>query len=617
MKPYLDFATVARSKWPEEDWNHVSKVRAIEFMDCMQVVRACGAQGDAYRQHSLVYRTLVTGRLYTEVVKANGVLQYFSDGMWRQQECLNTIAEAEIGEACARVQQHLHMDHFELLEQPGRYKLMKLHAPISDGDFVKKVAKLIEDFAPETVLPPLDSEGSLYLLWADGKVFDYTKGALVQNRPSLRLYQHCDAAAPPIEDLQSQPVWEKGRRLVATLHDFYMRGGVDLNVDEPEDEEEEAGEADEEGRGAEGDQSNLELDELAVQACRLLRECADLSPVLKQSVTTLADVNSIVHWQRAESRFWTGRLGFAEAYVLSGPAGCGKSKLLVRTSIPLGSNFDNYGCSMPQQYFTAEDRRGANDSLPAIAKCRNKRFVTTKELRGTAGIRPHCLKNILDQTDVPLDARHNNSAERAVTSFSVTWSIAWAQNGDLKLQTDTAASDGIEDKIVEYRPPHKFDAACLEDHHRPLDASMRNPDFYKQPDWLAHMVMWTFLFDRLNQSDLCPDRVLAPLPPLSAAIRQRQLASQTVELVKLKLPELLEYCDRKQASTTTAIADRLKTEVPGVDASVLTAAGLGTAAMSRRRTGGKAGGAGANQEQIFVLRLSPLHDGGRPVRLRS
>ena len=96
--------------------------------------------------------------------------------------------------------------------------------------------------------------------------------------------------------------------------------------------------------------------------------------------------------------------------------------------------------------------------MPALAKCRNKRFVTTKDIRGSAGIKPHTLKNILDQTDVPLDARHNMFTERPVTSSPVTWSIAWAQNGDLTIASDNAATDGIEDKLVEHRPPHNFQA---------------------------------------------------------------------------------------------------------------------------------------------------------------
>ena len=184
----------------------------------------------------------------------------------------------------------------------------------------------------------------------------------------------------------------------------------------------------------------------------LLAECQSSSPVLDQTVTTLGDINTIFHWLRAESRFWTGRLGFAESYVLSGPPGCGKSKLLVRSTIPLGSNYDNYCTSLPQQFFTMEDRRGGNDSLPALAKCNGKRLVTCKELRGKAGVKPHSIKNILDQTDVPLDARHNNSGATANTSFTVSWTLAWAQNGDLTIDSDPMGANGTSDTIVEYRP---------------------------------------------------------------------------------------------------------------------------------------------------------------------
>ena len=175
--------------------------------------------------------------------------------------------------------------------------------------------------------------------------------------------------------------------LVENLRKFYLAGGSDLHFGDADDSNDEGGDENRDGNAG-------VLENLATNILQLLDECVNLSPLLGMTMSTFSDANSVIHWHRAESRFWSGRLGFAEASVLTGPPGCGRSKLLVRTSLVLGTNFDNYGCSLPQQYFTSEDKRGANDSQPALAKCRNKRFITTKELRGTAGIRPHTLKNM-------------------------------------------------------------------------------------------------------------------------------------------------------------------------------------------------------------------------------
>ena len=99
-------------------------------------------------------------------------------------------------------------------------------------------------------------------------------------------------------------------------------------------------------------------------------------PVLKQTITTLNNIDSAILWQRTESRTLTGRLGWAQAYLLSGPAGCGKSKLLVRIQSILGNSAHNLGAVLPQTFFTKDETRGGNDSLPALAKLEKKRFVS-------------------------------------------------------------------------------------------------------------------------------------------------------------------------------------------------------------------------------------------------
>ena len=61
------------------------------------------------------------------------------------------------------------------------------------------------------------------------------------------------------------------------------------------------------------------------------------------------------------------------------------------------------------------------------------------------------IKGILDQTDVPVDARANNSSSKATSTFAVTWTLAWAQNAELSFAATGDAA--VADKIVELRPP--------------------------------------------------------------------------------------------------------------------------------------------------------------------
>ena len=70
-------------------------------------------------------------------------------------------------------------------------------------------------------------------------------------------------------------------------------------------------------------------------------------------------------------------------------------------------------------------------------------------------ILPDNLKNILDMTDVHVEARANSSKTKDQTSFPVSWTIVFASNGEV--QTDTSNDTlGLSDKIVEIRPPFLF-----------------------------------------------------------------------------------------------------------------------------------------------------------------
>ena len=116
-------------------------------------------------------------------------------------------------------------------------------------------------------MPRLDINASMYLLFSDGKLFDYHTGTVKKNDPALRLFRHCDVPAPPIEQLQSQPLWQKGLELADHIHRFYKAGGVDLTLDEAD---------------LPGDDHDDGMDGQRRTIADLLAECQSFSPVLDQ-----------------------------------------------------------------------------------------------------------------------------------------------------------------------------------------------------------------------------------------------------------------------------------------------------------------------------------------------
>ena len=338
-----------------------------------------------------------------------------------------------------------------------------------------------------------------------------------------------------------------------------------------------------------------------------------MSPVVEQTFQTMGTWDDTVFWQRIESRSLTGRQGYAQAYVLTGPAGCGKSKLILRVPQVLGQKYSNLGGTLPQTYLTNDSERDGNASMPATNKLQGKRHVTCKEVTGKKGIRAHLLKGILDQTDVPVDARANNSAQRADTTFPVVWTLVWAQNGDLRMNSNGDAA--VVDKVVELRPPFIFVAdPKVGTNERRTRSDLKDLNHYTRPEWVLEMVLLAGIFDKLNGTDMCPDRRLEPIPPLSVAYTAKWADAVRLDVVGEAATRLLEHCERKDATPADEVIAVLMDET-GVDCSVLTAAGYGASAQSVRRSGGRAGGLGCTRDRIFIIPLDTVEP--RPVRLRG
>ena len=250
--------------------------------------------------------------------------------------------------------------------------------------------------------------------------------------------------------------------------------------------------------------------------------------------------------------------------------------------------------------------------MPALAKLEKKRFVSCKELRGGQGLRPAAIKNILDQTDVELDARANNSSQHANTSFPVTWTIIWAQNGDLQVASDGAENDQISDKLVELRPGSIFGTDAGDE---AADENMKNLAFFRRPEWVAEVLMLAFHFDKLNLGDINPDRKLRPVPRLESSYLAAHEELQETQKIRAAAQRLLQYCDRRDAATAAEVEATLKNACR-CGGSALTAAGFGTKQKFVRRSGGRAGGRGAKKDSIFVASLDGVTP-AQPVRLKG
>ncbi len=586
IKPYEPWEPLAREMYPKEHWDMISSVPTSVYLQVLLKAQECGDVGVEYNRHSLVYRELVEACMYGSVVRVGGELEFFDGGRWKETSDLPYTVQQVLNSIFAVVKRG----------EEG-YTLDCHNPPASDGNFVKMVARLMEDFAKPRRLAALDDDTEMRLLFADGVLWDFAEHGPRASRPEERLFRHCDHPFPTAT--LHPELRTRAAHATALLHSFYLEGGKTLAVSEDEEEEPE-------------EEQEAKLTAQARAIALALQGLVDVSPVFAHSFETLGTWDDAVFWQRVESRMLSGRGGFAQAYALTGPMGCGKSKLLMRVPMVLGQGYENLGATLPQAYLTVEDKRGGNDSMPTTNKLKGARHVTCKEVSGGKGVLPHLIKGILDQTDVPVDARANNSSAKAVSSFPVTWTLAWAQNAELSFSAGRDAA--VADKIVELRPPFIFVSEPRPGTtERRARACMKDLKFYKQPAWILELVVLADIFDKLNDTDLCPDRKLEPLPPLALRIVEGWQDSQEFDDLMKCVAAGLEACTRKDASTADAVLKHLR-EATGAGGSLLTHAGFGTAARSMRRVGG-VNGVGSVRVDIFVLALPGTIE-VTPVRIK-
>lgn len=288
-------------------------------------------------------------------------------------------------------------------------------------------------------------------------------------------------------------------------------------------------------------------------------------------------------------------------------------RLALRTLTILGSKTNNLCAMMPQNYLTSSVERDPNASAPSTNKLQYTRLATVKEGPG-GGINPHSLKYTLDQVDAEVDARANHSRASDNTSFPVTWTWLWCQNGDFKVKASLVdAAAGMTDKIVELRPPFHFvdkPADQLAANERLVDPVYKDSRLYKDPQWIAEVVFFARCVFKLHS--LNRNRTTHPLPPHSLSYRKSSNVELRVDLIYEWIKENLRPCSRQDADPINVIEKELL-KLPNVDRSVLTSAGLGSIAKSRRRSG-HAGNRG--DDYIYVIAIKP-GDEKTPVQLKA
>lgn len=580
VKPYPNPFDIAKEKWPTEDWDQMTAVPVDTYVDDIRtlwsVLRA-GANNSRVNAVSLVFRRLVHVALAGYLQKNGADIEAWSNCMWQPVGDFNNLTESIIQELVAKP--------MPARSPNEKYHLNKNVYPADDGDFVKKVAKLLVEFLPSVNVPTLDSQSADLLLFRNGMVVDFGKDEVYKNKMELRLSKHCDVDFEEWEACETDKA--DVRKLAAMVSDFftlYPEGSI---------------------------QDDDEAENIRTLVQALVPSC----PALKHVWSTFEDHDNVIYCYRIENRVLSGHTGFAEAYVITGPVDCGKSKLVLRTQQILGTKPTNLCASLTQNFLTSNIERDPNAPAPTSLKLKGCRLATVKEGPGQ-GINPHTLKYTLDQTDVGMDARSNNSRSSEDTTFNVQWTWFWSQNGDFKIHDRYVhdPSAGVSDKVVELRPPLHFTQkpeAELLSNERQVDPMYKEGRIYKDPQWIAEIIFWARAFHVLN--DLNKNRVIHPMPPQSVKYRQNSNVDLHPAMIRGWMEKNTVYCEARDADAVDTIVSAMKEELYWLDSSLLQAAGFGKTEQKRRRHG--AGGRGGSDD-IFTTKLNPDDPDRRPLKLK-
>jgi hypothetical protein len=384
----------------------------------------------------------------------------------------------------------------------------------------------------------------------------------------------------------SKEVKEQILSLAQRLHEFYSAGGKTL-VDTEKSPHLEAVRGDVRARIT------------ALQPCSI---------VLKTVLETLGDFDMAVFVLVMYARIITGAPGFVEMPVFTGPPSSGKTLLCNFPIALLGGPSKKrpwwtYVESLPNNYLTVPQRADGDASKPTLNKVGGKRLVVVPECVDAPLIGDVC-KMFLDDTDVGINARANHSGKRDNTTFAAPGTLLVMRQTAVKLKSGD--DTGMAKKILEIRPPFEWVVQPEPDSRqrqadRTLAAAVANNEFGGEVLYWARVLVPVLRLSKTRHMD-------PPRPAAFADLEDEAMADTALGKLRRWLKDHLVKCELEEASPCSGIIKAVRRDLGGIDAHVMTAAGIGN--NDRRKVRRGTGGSDGVQQTYFKL-------WGCPVRLAT
>ena len=367
-------------------------------------------------------------------------------------------------------------------------------APLGQGSFVRSILQDLAGHLPEELDDRFDGEHMRHKIhYANHLIKDYktkeVRFAVASDRAVLTTARAYEEFLAPDKQQQEWKV------IVQDLISFWEAGGTTLECDSP----------------------------TAIDIVRRLTALSQESDFhllkalaaqwTRPSGSSAAGWDLVIYILRHLARAFSCHEHFTEMVNVTGARGSGKSFLVGLVLRFLGDKCSNYSASLDKDYLTEPmEVRGTSDSgrNPALAKCRNKRFVVIPD-SPDGSFRSDIMKPLLEQKGEMVQAAHNFAGaddDRDMHPTFLLWRVS-----NLELRTSENDSDpGIMQKINELRVPVVFVAADAKPEadqvllEKGLEAAMLSCKFNACLDFLT-----TWLYDTLSE-DVCLERNIVPKP---------------------------------------------------------------------------------------------------------
>jgi hypothetical protein len=580
---------VAREKFPREDWDEESPVSSSDYIQALtEVFAEINAGRAALADIDTIVATVVRGRMQSNVVKSgDDTFELFEDGRWRCE--LKSVELSEyVGKELRNIfgKQTQLPDLSVVIGVPPR--------PLASDVFIERIAKCVVKYTRTARdVPKLDSNAAWKLLDCNGLLLDFAVDAqwhedgtlsighgMRRARAEDRLFTCMPHAMPDwhMADEVEVQILELAHR----LHEFYKTGGKTLCDTE----------------------RTPHLEALRGDIRARITALQPHSVVLNTVMETLGDVDMAVFVLVLYARIVTGAPGFVEMPVFTGPPSSGKTLLCNFPIALLGGPSKKrpwwtYVESLPNNYLTVPQRADGDASKPTLNKVGGKRLVVVPECVDAPLIGDVC-KMFLDDTDAGINARANHSGKRDNTTFAAPGTLLVMRQTAVKLKSGD--DTGMAKKILEIRPP--FDWVVQPEPEsrqrqadRTLAAAVYNNEFGGEVLHWARVLAPILRLSKTRHMD-------PPRPAVFADLEIEALADTALGRLRRWLRGHLVKCELEEASPCSAVIKAVRQEFGGIDAHVMTAAGIGN--NDRRRIRTRIGGSESTQLIYFKLWGSPV-----------